>query len=377
MPKARRALGALGTTFLAGPSASSVSPARASPALRGRAGEAQAPAGAAAWLAPAAATAVLAAAAQRTARKATATNEEPVFDPRKEAGITLPMMYFDPLGFAKEGDREGFYQLRAAELKHGRVAMIASLGCVIQHWFRFPGFEGVPAGIQAVITPPGTFGLVGIIALAGGLELTIFKQDPEKDPGDFGDPAGFGQYYTEWKDRELNNCRLGMISFLGIVLAELATGKDGVDQIWRKARPSAGQFSPRRHCFENPKGTQMQLLIAPAKVRPKYQVLGGKESPSAADIKSILEAGGISYEDALIDKLVSRMDGKKDQCQAHEMITAGIGKFAACGGGGGGGGGGAAAAGGGGGGGGAAPAEEKKKVEEEEEEEEMDFDLFG
>ncbi|CAJ1453819.1 unnamed protein product [Effrenium voratum] len=102
-------------------------------------------------------------------------------------------------------------------------------------------------------------------------------------------------------------------------------------------------------------------------------VLGGKESPSAADIKSILEAGGISYEDALIDKLVSRMDGKK----AHEMITAGIGKFAACGGGGGGGGGGAAAAGGGGGGGGAAPAEEKKKVEEEEEEEEMDFDLFG
>ncbi|CAJ1453821.1 unnamed protein product [Effrenium voratum] len=237
MPKAATlmaagALGALGTTFLAGPSASSVSPARASPALRGRAGEAQAPAGAAAWLAPAAATAVLAAAAQRTARKATATNEEPVFDPRKEAGITLPMMYFDPLGFAKEGDREGFYQLRAAELKHGRVAMIASLGCVIQHWFRFPGFEGVPAGIQAVITPPGTFGLVGIIALAGGLELTIFKQDPEKDPGDFGDPAGFGQYYTEWKDRELNNCRLGMISFLGIVLAELATGKDGVDQIW-------------------------------------------------------------------------------------------------------------------------------------------------
>lgn len=115
-------------------------------------------------------------AAGRSMRRATAEVEEPVFDPRKEpgalrtgqklivfctfitlnsriklviivtyshlvyllhlvflppeqqtrcapAGVTLPMKYFDPLGFAKEGDREGFYQLRAAELKHGRIAV--------------------------------------------------------------------------------------------------------------------------------------------------------------------------------------------------------------------------------------------------------------
>ncbi|CAE7348020.1 unnamed protein product [Symbiodinium natans] len=107
-------------------------------------------------------------------------------------------------------------------------------------------------------------------------------------------------------------------------------------------------------------------------------VLGGKElldpdSPSAQDIKTILEAGGISYEDDLINKLCERMEGK----EAHELIKEGYGKFAACGGGGGGGGGGAAAPAAGGGGGAAPAAEEKKKVEEEEEEEEMDFDLFG
>eukprot|EP00931_Biecheleriopsis_adriatica_P023240 TRINITY_DN1471_c0_g1_i1.p1 TRINITY_DN1471_c0_g1~~TRINITY_DN1471_c0_g1_i1.p1 ORF type:complete len:286 (+),score=85.41 TRINITY_DN1471_c0_g1_i1:50-859(+) len=157
---------------------------------------------------------------------------EPPFDPKKEPGVTLPLMYFDPAGFAKMGDREGFYQLRSAELKHGRVAMIASLGLVGQHFIKFPGFEDVPSGIQAAITPPGTFGLLAIVALGGALESTIFKQDPDMDPGDFGDPAGFGQTYTEWKDRELNNCRMGMISFLGIVAAELATGKDGFDQIW-------------------------------------------------------------------------------------------------------------------------------------------------
>merc|ERR1719178_281723 len=99
-------------------------------------------------------------------------------------------------------------------------------------------------------------------------------------------------------------------------------------------------------------------------------VIGGKEAPTAADIKTILEAGGIDFEEDMIEK----MDGK----QAHELIAAGYGKFAACGGGGGGGGGGgaapaAAAAGGGGGG----AAKEEKKVEEEEEEEDVDFDLFG
>lgn len=98
-------------------------------------------------------------------------------------------------------------------------------------------------------------------------------------------------------------------------------------------------------------------------------VLGGKEAPDAKDIKAILEAGGISYEDEMIDEACKRMEGK----QVHELISSGFGKFAACGGGGGSG---TAAA---------APAaseatgavkEEKKKVEEEEEEEEMDFDLF-
>eukprot|EP00930_Biecheleria_cincta_P024853 TRINITY_DN17741_c0_g1_i1.p2 TRINITY_DN17741_c0_g1~~TRINITY_DN17741_c0_g1_i1.p2 ORF type:complete len:118 (-),score=49.79 TRINITY_DN17741_c0_g1_i1:41-394(-) len=105
-------------------------------------------------------------------------------------------------------------------------------------------------------------------------------------------------------------------------------------------------------------------------------VLGGKENPSAGDIKTILEAGGIAIDDEMVNKVIEKMDGK----QAHEMITTGFGKFAACGGGGGGGGGGGAAAGGEGaaaGGGGAAAAKEEKKVEEQEEEEDVDFDLFG
>jgi len=34
-------------------------------------------------------------------------------------------------------------------------------------------------------------------------------------------------------------------------------------------------------------------------------VLGGKETPTADDIKQILDAGGIDYEEEMIDRVIS------------------------------------------------------------------------
>jgi len=200
---------------------------------------------------PAAVAAVglgLAAMATATGRRASATSaraaasaaaEEapkappppPPFDPAKQPGVTLPLQYFDPAGFCKVGDEDGFRNLRSAELKHGRVAMMAALGAVMQHWLKFPGFEQVPSGIGAVTTPPGTYGLVVLVAAAGAMETFVWTQDPSKEPGNFGDPAGIGQYYDEWRNRELNNGRMAMFAIMGILLAEIVSGKDGVDQI--------------------------------------------------------------------------------------------------------------------------------------------------
>merc|ERR1719198_2682309 len=100
-------------------------------------------------------------------------------------------------------------------------------------------------------------------------------------------------------------------------------------------------------------------------------VLGGKESPSASDIKKILESVDSEFDQEVADKLVSELDGKT----IHEVIKEGKDKLKNFGGGGGGGA--AAAPAAGGGGGGAAAAEEEEKMDEEEEEEDMDFDLFG
>jgi hypothetical protein len=43
----------------------------------------------------------------------------------------------DPAGFSKKGDEAGFRNHRAAEIKHGKVAMMAVLGGVAQHCVKF------------------------------------------------------------------------------------------------------------------------------------------------------------------------------------------------------------------------------------------------
>merc|ERR1719229_1508806 len=65
----------------------------------------------------------------------------PTFDPAVQLGAMAPLGYFDPAGFSKKGDENGFRTLRAAEIKHGRVAMMAAVGAVVQHYVKFPGFE--------------------------------------------------------------------------------------------------------------------------------------------------------------------------------------------------------------------------------------------
>ncbi|KAI5919491.1 ribosomal protein 60S [Camillea tinctor] len=99
--------------------------------------------------------------------------------------------------------------------------------------------------------------------------------------------------------------------------------------------------------------------------------LGGNASPSAADIKSVLESVGVEADSDRLDKLISELEGK----DINELISEGSTKLASVPSGGGGG----AAAAGGAAAGGAAAAEEKAEEKEEEKEEsddDMGFGLF-
>ncbi|KAF2675146.1 ribosomal protein 60S [Microthyrium microscopicum] len=103
-----------------------------------------------------------------------------------------------------------------------------------------------------------------------------------------------------------------------------------------------------------------------------YLLLGlaGNSSPSAKDIKGLLDSVGIEADD---DRLKTLLDELKDK-DINELIAAGTEKLASVPSGGAGG---AAPAGGAGAAGGAA-AEETKEEEKEEEKEESDDDMgFG
>ncbi|QLG72705.1 hypothetical protein HG535_0D04130 [Zygotorulaspora mrakii] len=98
---------------------------------------------------------------------------------------------------------------------------------------------------------------------------------------------------------------------------------------------------------------------------------GGKESPSAADIKSVIESIGVEADDARINELLSSLQGKGS---LDEIIAEGQQKFASVPAGGAASAG--AAAGGAAAGGDAAAEEEAAEEEKEESDDDMGFGLF-
>ncbi|TNY20005.1 60S acidic ribosomal protein P2 [Rhodotorula diobovata] len=98
-------------------------------------------------------------------------------------------------------------------------------------------------------------------------------------------------------------------------------------------------------------------------------VSGGNASPSAADVKSVLEAAGASADEERLEKLISELSGK----DINEVIAEGSKKLASVPSGGAG----PAAAAGGASAGAAAEEKKEEKVEEKEEsDDDMGFGLF-
>merc|ERR1711976_1124883 len=89
-------------------------------------------------------------------------------------GVTEPTGFFDPLGFTTDVSDGTLLFYREAELKHGRVCMLASLGFLVGEQFHplfggdidGPSFSGDLFSSQAL----GPFWLAVLVA-AGGIEL--------------------------------------------------------------------------------------------------------------------------------------------------------------------------------------------------------------
>ncbi len=62
----------------------------------------------------------------------------------QKAGATMPFGYFDPLGLSKGKSIKELKKWRESELKHGRVAMLAAVGVLVQE--RFSPFYNPESG---------------------------------------------------------------------------------------------------------------------------------------------------------------------------------------------------------------------------------------
>eukprot|EP00444_Apocalathium_aciculiferum_P033619 CAMPEP_0183484804 /NCGR_PEP_ID=MMETSP0370-20130417/179107_1 /TAXON_ID=268820 /ORGANISM="Peridinium aciculiferum, Strain PAER-2" /LENGTH=847 /DNA_ID=CAMNT_0025678097 /DNA_START=117 /DNA_END=2660 /DNA_ORIENTATION=- len=185
-----------------------------------------------------------------------------------ELGVQQPTGFWDPLGFSKDGDASNFRRRRVTEIKHGRVAMLATMGYITPEFFKFPGylstsenlrFADIPNGLAAISKVPGA-GWLQIVAYGLYCEGTGgfgYNSDNQmSDPGNCGwkppllatsDP----EKRTKRLNAELANGRLAMMAIIGMFVQDGLTGSAWGDWALYTASPM--------RAFENEMGVQAPL----------------------------------------------------------------------------------------------------------------------
>lgn len=151
-------------------------------------------------------------------------------------GAGAPVGFFDPAGLSKGKDDETLAWYRAAELKHGRVSMLATLGVITtaipENGVIIPGFPVKTLDAFQVVGElytknPGA--LLQIVLVIAALEVLTASIESKTRPGDFGwDPCGLRPTDSDKLDvlqtKELKNGRLAMLGISGMALAYYQTG---------------------------------------------------------------------------------------------------------------------------------------------------------
>merc|ERR1719329_2088614 len=160
-------------------------------------------------------------------------NEGPEPMPFAPSGTSVN---FDPCGFTERAP-EWVPWFREAELKHGRAAMLATVGFVVPEFVRIPGeqfsFESIPKVIDAhdALADSSMIQIFGWISFVEACTFPALANMNEYDRelGDYGfDPLGLKpqslEKLREYQLAELKNGRLAMIAIGGMVTGASITG---------------------------------------------------------------------------------------------------------------------------------------------------------
>jgi len=162
-----------------------------------------------------------------------------------EQGATAPLGVWDPLGLSKNASPEKLARWTAVEIKHGRIAMMATTGYVAQTCFRWPGYLSTSEGIKFADLDNGingfnkipALGLAQILLFIGAMEIVTLryyevplpgKVPAGKEPGDvagdmwvrYADPA----VKANKLNIERNNGRAAMMGITGMLMHDHLVG---------------------------------------------------------------------------------------------------------------------------------------------------------
>merc|ERR1712071_592420 len=170
-------------------------------------------------------------------------------------GALAPAGVFDPLGLAEKATDATLARYREAELAHGRVAMLATIGFLVGEKvegssFLFDSQISGPAITHITQVPDGFWAV--IIAFIGAYEASRAEAgwvDPadfpvdqpgllndDYSPGDLKfDPLGLKpedpEEFAIMQTKELQNGRLAMIAAAGFLAQEAVDGKGIIEHL--------------------------------------------------------------------------------------------------------------------------------------------------
>ena len=93
-----------------------------------------------------------------------------------ELGVQPPLGFWDPMGFTDDGDIAAYRRRRSVEFKHGRIAMLATMGFMTPEIIgRWPGYLSPSMDLKFSDVPNGLAALNVVPSL--GLESSKLAQD--------------------------------------------------------------------------------------------------------------------------------------------------------------------------------------------------------